>query len=55
MKAIELVWRAQPMIATLREVLKNNCTGKTVNTIIESCDTWLDNAKAVLKKKGDDK
>ena len=55
MKAIELVFRSQPMVATLREVMKNNCEGKTVDKIIESCDNWLANANELLnrnKKKG---
>ena len=51
-KAIDLVWKAQPMIATLREIIKQNCDESKMGKFIDDCDTWLADAQALMLKKG---
>ena len=51
-KAIDLVWKAQPMIATLREIIKQNCDESMMGKFIDDCDTWLADAQALMLKKG---
>ena len=53
MKAIELVFRAQPIVAALREIA-SRCNGaKNQPAIVADWDEWLDAARELLKKKGD--
>lgn len=51
-KAIDLVWKAQPMIATLREIIKQNCDESKMGKFIGDCDTRLADAQALMLKKG---
>lgn len=51
-KAIDIVWKAQPMIATLREIIKQNCDESKMGKFIGDCDTWLADAQALMLKKG---
>ena len=51
-KAIDLVFKAQPMIATLREIIKQNCDEGQMKEFIDDCDNWLDGARALLQRKG---
>ena len=51
-KAIDLVFKAQPMIATLREIIKNNCDDRVANRFIDDCDTWLRAAQVLMTRKG---
>lgn len=55
-KAIDLVWKAQPMIATLRKImsdLSNNNGGTGApSTLVEHCDEWLESAQSLLTRKG---
>lgn len=51
-KAIDLVWKAQPMIATLREIIKQNCDEGQMGKFIDDIDNWLDGARALLQRKG---
>lgn len=52
MKAIELVFRAQPMIVALRAVA-GQCEGNPKkNVVVADCDEWLDHARELLEKKG---
>ena len=50
-KAIDLVWKAQPMIATLREIIKQNCDEGQMGKFIGDCDTWLEDARALMRRK----
>lgn len=50
-KAIDLVFKAQPMIATLREIIKQNCDEGQVGKFIDDCDTWLDGARTLMQRK----
>lgn len=52
MKAIELVFRAQPMIAALREVARRCDDNPKKNVVIADCDEWLNHAGQLLNKKG---
>jgi len=53
-KAIDLVWKAQPMIATLRKIMADLATqkeGKSApGTLVEHCDEWLRNANEILSR-----
>ena len=49
-KAIDLVWKAQPMIATLREIIKQNCDEGQMKEFIDDCDNWLDGARTLLQR-----
>ena len=51
-KAIDLVFKAQPMIATLREIIKQNCDESKVRKFIDDIDNWLASAQALMLKKG---
>jgi len=51
-KAIDLVFKAQPMIATLREIIKQNCDEGQMGKFIDDCDTWLADAQTLMLKKG---
>ena len=51
-KAIDLVFKAQPMIATLREIIKQNCDEGKMGKFIDDCDTWLRAAQVLMTKKG---
>ena len=37
-KAIDLVFKAQPMIATLREIITRNCDDGVANKFVDDCD-----------------
>ena len=54
-KAIDLVWRAQPMIATLHTIMVKLAAekdGKSASsTVAEDCRRWLDAAALLLKNK----
>ena len=50
-KAIDLVWKAQPMIATLREIIKQNCDEGQMKEFIGDCDNWLDGARTLVQRK----
>ena len=54
MKAIELVFRAQPIVAALREIaIDQGQNGYEAGTkVAEDCDQWLDAARELLNKKG---
>ena len=52
MKAIELVYRAQPMIAALREVASQCQGAKHGNAVVADCDEWLDHARDLMRRKG---
>jgi len=55
MKAIELVFRAQPIVAALREIA-SQCNGaRHQPAIVADCDEWLAAARELLKKKGGEK
>ena len=51
-KAIDLVFKAQPMIATLRQIIAANCDEGQMGKFIDDCDTWLRAAQALMLKKG---
>lgn len=53
MKAIELVFRAQPIVAALREIARQVDGTGNHPAIVADCDEWLDAARELLKKKGD--
>ena len=50
-KAIDLVFKAQPMIATLREIIKQNCDEGQMGKFIDDCDNWLDGARTLMQRK----
>lgn len=52
MKAIELVFRAQPMIAALREVARRCDDNPKKNEVVADCDKWLEAARELLDRKG---
>lgn len=51
MKAIELVYRAQPIVEAFRQIASQSQAGKR-GVVVESCDKWLDAARELLEKKG---
>ena len=51
-KAIDLVFKAQPMIATLRQIISQNCDESKMRVFIDDIDNWLDGARALLQRKG---
>ena len=51
-KAIDLVFRAQPMIATLREIITRNCDDGVANRFVDDCDAWLRAAQVLMTRKG---
>ena len=50
-KAIELVFRAQPMIATLREIIAQNCDESKMRVFIDDIDNWLEGARTLVQRK----
>lgn len=53
-KAIDLVWKAQPLIATLRKIMVD-LAGRQVGkgapgTVASDCDQWLRDANEVLSR-----
>ena len=53
MKAIELVFRAQPIVAALREIASQcNDSNPNKSKVETDCDEWLDAARELLKRKG---
>lgn len=54
-KAIDLVFRAQPMIATLREIIKQNCDEGQMGKFIDDCDTWLRESRTLMRRKDGEK
>ena len=54
-KAIDLVFKAQPMIATLREIIKQNCDEGKMSVFIDDIDNWLDGARTLLQRKDGEK
>ena len=50
-KAIDLVFRAQPMIATLRKIIKQNCDEGQMGKFIDDIDNWLDGARTLMQRK----
>ena len=54
-KAIDLVWKAQPMIATLREIIKQNCDEGQMKVFIDDIDNWLRAAQVLMTRKGGEK
>lgn len=55
-KAIDLVWKAQPLIATLRQAMaslaEQRPNNKDARTVQEDCDEWLNGARTLLARKG---
>ena len=51
-KAIDLVFKAQPMIATLREIIKQNFDESKMGKFIDDCDNWLRAAQILMTRKG---
>ena len=53
-KAIDLVWKAQPMIATLRTVMASLAAAPDAKsapgTMVEHCDEWLRDANEILSR-----
>ena len=54
-KAIDLVFKAQPMIATLREIIKQNCDEGQMKVFIDDIDNWLRAAQVLMSRKGGEK
>jgi hypothetical protein len=54
-KAIDLVWKAQPMISTLKTIMADLAAkgGGAPSTLVQHCDEWLDAARTLLRKKGE--
>ena len=52
MKAIELVFRAQPIVSALREIASQCNRAKHQAAIVADCDEWLKNARELLDRKG---
>lgn len=52
MKAIELVFRAQPIAAAFRDVASRCDENPKKNAVVSDCDEWLDAARELLDKKG---
>lgn len=50
-KAIDLVFKAQPMIATMREIIKQNCDESKMKVFIDDIDNWLDGARTLMRRK----
>lgn len=55
-KAIDLVWKAQPMIATLHSIMTKLAAdrpGKSAaGTVAEDASQWLASARGLLTRKG---
>ena len=50
-KAIDLVFRAQPMIATLRQIIAQNCDESKMHVFIDDIDNWLEGARTLVQRK----
>lgn len=50
-KAIDLVFKAQPMIATLREIIKQNCDEGQMRVFIDDIDNWLEESRTLMRRK----
>ena len=50
-KAIDLVFRAQPMIATLRQIIAQNCDESKMRVLIDDIDNWLEGARTLVQRK----
>ena len=48
-KAIELVFKAQPMMALLLELMKKHDKGDDV--FVKDIEKWIDDSREVLKRK----
>ena len=48
-KAIELVFKAQPMMALLLELMKKH---DKEDEFVKDIETWLDDARELLNRKG---
>lgn len=54
-KAIDLVWKAQPMIATLHTIMESIAKDKpngSAATLSGHCTEWLRDANTLLARKG---
>ncbi len=51
-KAIDMVFKAQPKIAMLREIITRNCDDSVANKLVDDCDAWLRAAQVLMTKKG---
>lgn len=51
-KAIDLVWKAQPMISTLKTIMADLAAkgGGAPSTLVQHCDEWLKNANEILSR-----
>ena len=54
-KAIDLVFKAQPIVSELREIAIDQVQNgyEAGRKVAKGCDEWLDAARELLKKKGD--
>ena len=50
-KAIALVFKAQPMIATLRQIIAQNCDESKMRVFIDDIDNWLEGARTLVQRK----
>jgi len=50
-KAIDLVFKAQPMIATLRQIIAQNCDESKMRVFIDDIDNWLEGARTLVQRK----
>lgn len=50
-KVIDLVFRAQPMIATLRQIIAQNCDESKMRVFIDDIDNWLEGARTLVQRK----
>lgn len=55
-KAIDLVWKARPLVATLRQAMaslaEQKPNNKDARTLQDDCDEWLNGARTLLDRKG---
>lgn len=51
-KAIDLVFKAQPKIAALRRIVTANCDESKTRAVIADIDDWLRAAQVLMTKKG---
>lgn len=50
-KAIDLVFRAQPMIAALRQLLTTNFDENKMRVLIADIDNWLQASRMLMRRK----
>ncbi len=50
-KAIDLVFKAQPMIATLRQIIAANCDESKMRVFIDDIDNWLEESRTLMRRK----